>query len=58
MMFASAADVAIVTSLAAGGVLMTPLPPATVGILFATTLCFALTLDAVKIAVFARLRID
>jgi H+-transporting ATPase len=58
MMFASAADVAIVTSLAAGGVLMTPLPPAVVGILFATTLCFALVLDAVKIAVFARLRID
>jgi H+-transporting ATPase len=58
MMFASAADVAVVTSLAAGGVLMTALPPVIVGMLFTTTVCFALALDTVKIAVFARLRID
>jgi hypothetical protein len=58
MMFASAADIAIVTSFAAAGVLMTPLPLFVVGMLFATTLCFALALDMVKIAVFARLRID
>ena len=58
MLFASLADVAIVASLAIGGVLMTPLPPAIVGILVIATLVFALALDFVKIAVFYRLRID
>jgi hypothetical protein len=37
---------------------MTALPPVVVGMLFTTTVCFALALDTVKIAVFARLRID
>jgi len=41
-----------------GGVLMTPLPPAIVGILLIATLAFGLALDFVKIAVFSRLRID
>jgi len=58
MLFASLADVAIVASLAMGGVLMTPLPPAIVGILLIATLAFGLALDFVKIAVFSRLRID
>lgn len=58
MLFASLADVAIVASLAMGGVLMTPLPPAIVGILLIATFAFALALDFVKIAVFSRLRID
>ncbi|HME22565.1 MAG TPA: HAD-IC family P-type ATPase [Acetobacteraceae bacterium] len=58
MLFASSADVAIVTSLAAGGVLMAPLMPAIIGMLFMTTIVFALILDAIKIIVRTRLRID
>ncbi len=58
MLFASVADVAIVTSLALGGVLMTPLAPAIVAMLFGATLAFALAFDAVKWCVLARLRID
>jgi H+-transporting ATPase len=38
MLLASSADVAIVASFGIGGVLMTPLPPTTVGILLITTL--------------------
>jgi H+-transporting ATPase len=58
MVIASSADVAIVTSLAVGGVLMAPLAPAVVVMLFAATLFFALALDTVKIGVLARVRID
>ena len=58
MLFASFADVAIITSLAASGVLMAPLMPAIIGMLFMMTIVFALTLDAIKIIVRARLRID
>jgi H+-transporting ATPase len=58
MLLASSADVAIVASLAVSGLLMTPLPPAIVGILAIATLAFAFTLDFVKIGVFSRLRID
>jgi H+-transporting ATPase len=58
MLFASFADVAIITSLAAGGVLMAPLMPAIIGMLFMMTIVFALMLDAIKIIVRARLRID
>ena len=58
MILASTGDATIVTSLAVGGVLMTPFPLAIVGALYMTTLCFALVLDSVKIAVLARLRID
>jgi H+-transporting ATPase len=56
MLLASALDLAVVTSLAVGGVLMTPLPPAILGLLFAATL--ALALDGIKRIVFARLVID
>jgi H+-transporting ATPase len=38
--------------------LMTPLPPAIVGMLFIATLAFGLVLDLVKMTVFSRLRID
>ena len=48
----------LVASLAIGGLLMTPLPPAFVGMLLIATLAFALILDFVKIGVFSRLRID
>jgi H+-transporting ATPase len=41
-----------------GGVLMTPLAPAIVAMLFAATLAFAFALDGVKRIVFATVRID
>ena len=58
MIIASVTDVAIVTSLAVGGVLMTPLAPVLVAMLFVATLSFAVALDVIKIAVLARVRID
>jgi H+-transporting ATPase len=58
MLCASLADVTIVTSLALGGVLMTPLAPVIVAMLFGATLAFAFALDGVKRIVFAHLRID
>ncbi len=58
MLCATLADVTIVTSLALGGVLMTPLAPAVVALLFGATLAFAFVLDGVKRIVFARVRID
>ncbi|MEJ0018954.1 MAG: HAD-IC family P-type ATPase [Acetobacteraceae bacterium] len=58
MLLASMADVACVTFLAIGGVLMTPLPAAVAAMLFVSTLVFAVVLDTVKIAVLARVQID
>ncbi len=58
MIMASIADLAIVTSFASFGVLMTPLPLAIVGGLFGSTVVFALLLDALKVRVFRHLRID
>ena len=58
MLFASSADVIIVTSLALGGVLMAPLPPAFIGFLFVATLAFAFALDFVKVTVLSHLKID
>ena len=58
MLLASAADIAIVTSLAAFGLLMAPLPGMVVAGLFGATAAFALTLDVVKVAVFRLVRID
>jgi hypothetical protein len=40
------------------GILMTPLPLWIIGMLIATTLVFTLAMDSIKLAVFARLRID
>jgi H+-transporting ATPase len=58
MLFASAAAVVVVGSLAACGVLMTPLPLPILAVLLAATLCFVLAIDFVKAAVFVRLPID
>jgi H+-transporting ATPase len=58
MLFASSADVTVVASLAIGGILMAPLPPPIIGLLFVATLAFAFALDVVKMIVFSRLRID
>ena len=58
MLLASAADVTIVVVLAAGGVLMSPLPPAMISMLLLATLGFALALDIIKRSVFSVLVID
>jgi H+-transporting ATPase len=58
MLSASAVGLTIVAFLAIAGVLMTPIVPAIVGILLMATLVYGLALDLVKVAVFARLRID
>jgi len=55
---ASFADVAVVASLALGGVLMSPLPLSIVALLLATTIGFTLGMDSLKLAVLSRLRID
>lgn len=58
MILASLADITIVTSLAVGGLLMAPLPPAVAAGLFGTTAVFALILATIKVGVFRRIRID
>jgi len=58
MLLASLCDIIVVASFAAGGVLMSPLPSRVIGLLVVTTLAFTLAMDSLKMAVFARLRID
>ena len=58
MLLASLCDVLLVTSLAAGGVLMSPLRITVIVLLAATTIVFTLAMNSIKLAVYARLRID
>jgi H+-transporting ATPase len=58
MMLASASDVIVVGCLAAGGVLMSPLPLKIIAMLVLATVLFTFAMDSIKLAVFARLRID
>ena len=58
MVLASACDLLLMGGLAAGGFLMAALPLSIIGILVATTIAFTLAMDSIKLAVFARLRID
>jgi H+-transporting ATPase len=58
MILASACDVLLMGGLAASGFLMAPLPLAIIAALVGTTLVFTLAMDSIKLAVFARLRID
>jgi H+-transporting ATPase len=58
MLLASSADIAIVSYLAAAGLLMTSLPPVIIGGLFVATIGYAMGLDLVKMAILSRLRID
>jgi H+-transporting ATPase len=53
----SVADVAIASPLAAGGIAMMPLPVLVAAGALAGASVFAFALDAVKVPVFARLRI-
>ena len=58
MLLASAVAIGTVRLLAAGGILMAPLPPAVLAMLLAATLVFVLAIGFAKTAVFARLPID
>ncbi len=58
MVAASLCDITVMGSFAAFGILMTPLPLSIIGMLIGTTLVFTLAMDSIKLAVFARLRID
>ncbi len=58
MLIATACDLALVASFAAGGILMSPLPIRVIGFLIATTLVFTLAMDSIKLVVLARIRID
>jgi H+-transporting ATPase len=55
-MLSSVADVAIIAFLAVNGLLMAPLPLAVVAAILAAAILFTFLLDAVKTALFARLR--
>jgi H+-transporting ATPase len=58
MILASLGDVLLVSALAAGGVLMSPLPIAVIAGLATTTVVFTLAMDSIKLAVYARLQVD
>jgi H+-transporting ATPase len=58
MLLASLADVALVTALVLGGILVSPLSPAIVGMLALATSGFAVTMDGLKRLVFRRFDID
>ena len=58
MALASLCDVTLMGCFAAFGILMTPLPLWIIGMLVGTSLVFTLAMDSIKLAVFARLRID
>ena len=58
MVCASLCALTFVTSLASFGILMAALPLKVVGGLFVTTLGYAFILDAIKVVVFRRIRID
>jgi hypothetical protein len=58
MLLTSCCDLVLVTVFAAGGFLMSPLPIWIIGSLVGTTIVFSLAMDTIKLAVFARIRID
>jgi H+-transporting ATPase len=58
MALASLTDVMLMGCFAAFGIAMAPLPLWIIGILVGTTLVFTLAMDSIKVAVFARLRVD
>ncbi len=58
LVVASLADIAVVSALAVGGILMSPLSIALIVTLALATLAFALTIDFAKGAIFARIPID
>lgn len=58
MALASLCDVTLMAFFAAFGIAMAPLPLWIIAILVGTTVIFTLSMDSIKVAVFARLRID
>jgi H+-transporting ATPase len=58
MLLASGCDLLLVIVFATGGILMSPLPIWIVASLVVATVLFSLAMDSIKLAVFARIRID
>jgi H+-transporting ATPase len=58
LVLSSVADVLIISTLAASGIAMAPLPIAIIASEFAAAIAFGVVIDLVKIPVFARLRIS
>jgi H+-transporting ATPase len=58
LVLSSVADVLIISTLAAFGIAMAPLPIAVVACEFTAAIAFCVVLDVVKIPLFARLRIS
>ena len=58
MLLASGCDLILVSAFAAGEILMSSLPIWIIASLVATTVVFSLAMDSIKLAVFARIRID
>ncbi|MHB1873147.1 MAG: hypothetical protein ACYCT1_20220, partial [Steroidobacteraceae bacterium] len=52
------ANVAIFTALAAGGILMSPIPLSVIGAVLAATIVFTFVLDALKAAIGAHLKMQ
>ncbi|MGO9390490.1 HAD-IC family P-type ATPase [Rhodoblastus sp.] len=57
LVVSSVADIGIASTLAVGGIAMTPLPVATVALTLATAAAFAIAMDLVKVPMFRRLDI-
>jgi H+-transporting ATPase len=57
LVLSSVADVLIISTLAATGIAMTPLPIAVIAYVFSAAIALGAVLDVIKIPVFARLRI-
>jgi len=58
LLLTSLADLILVGCLAGAGILMSALPISTILLLVATTAIFTLAMDSIKLATFARLRVD
>lgn len=58
MLLASGCDLILVATFASAGILMSPLPILIIASLVVTTVIFSLAMDSIKLAVFARIRID
>jgi len=58
LLLTSLGDLILVGCLAGAGILMSALPISTILLLVATTAIFTLAMDSIKLATFARLRVD
>ncbi len=57
LLLATAVDVLVISAFAAGGIFMTPVPPALIGLTFAIAVAFMFVMDPVKVRTLRRLHI-